>query len=138
MIGAAALSQAGRIEGLMNALIKHGTLWLGAVLVLLGAISRYGAATAVLVVYGVGIVLSSVGLQVVLQSEIEGRMRGRVLGLWGACNVAGPGIGGALLGALAQLVGLRVITVASGVVCSALAALIMHRSGRLVAAVHRP
>lgn len=132
MIGAAALSQAGRVRGLMNALVKHGTLWVGAVLVLLGATSHYAAALAVLVVYGVAIVLSSVGLQVLLQSEIEGKMRGRVLGLWGACNVAGPGIGGALLGALAQVAGLRLITVASGAVCSGLAAVIMRRSGRLV------
>lgn len=138
MIGAAALSQAGRVHGLMNALVKHGTLWLGAVLVLLGTISHYGAAAAVLVVYGVAIVLSSVGLQVLLQSEIEGKMRGRVLGLWGACNIAGPGIGGALLGALAQFAGLRLITVVSGIACSGLAALIMRRSGRLVAVAQRP
>lgn len=132
MIGAAALSRAGRYRGLMNALVKHGTLWVGAVLVLLGAMSHYAAAIAVLVVYGVAIVLSSVGLQVLLQSEIEGKMRGRVLGLWGACNVAGPGIGGALLGALAQVAGLRLVTVVSGAACSGLAAVIMHRSGRLV------
>ncbi len=138
MVGAAALSRAGRVRGLMNELVKHGTLWLGAVLVVLGATSRYEAAIAVLVVYGVAIVLCSVGLQVMLQTEIEGHMRGRVLGLWGACNVAGPGVGGALLGALAQVAGLRLTTVVSGCVCFALAALIMRRSGRLVAIAQRP
>jgi MFS family permease len=138
MLGAAALSQAGRVRGLMNALVRHGTLWLGAVLILLGAVSRYSAALAILVVYGVAIVLCSVGLQVLLQMEIEGKMRGRVLGLWGACNIAGPGIGGALLGALAQFGGLRAVTIVSGAVCSGLAAYIMRRSGRLIAVAQRP
>lgn len=138
MVGAGILARAGRTQGLMNGLVKHGTLWLGAILMFLGATSHYCAAIAVMVVYGIGIVLCSVGLQVILQSQIEGRMRGRVLGLWGACNVAGPGIGAALLGALAQVAGLRVITVLSGAVCSALAAFILRRSGRLIAAPQRP
>lgn len=133
MIGAAALSQAGRVRGLMTGMVKHATLWLGAVLVLLGAVANYTLALAVLVGYGVAVVLCSVGLQVLLQSEVAGEMRGRVLGLWGACNIACPGIGGALLGALAQVSGLRLITVVSGAACMGLAALIMHRSGRLAA-----
>jgi hypothetical protein len=44
------------------------------------------------------------------------------------CNIAGPGIGGAMLGALAQVFGLRGATVASGLACVALAAWIVQRS----------
>jgi hypothetical protein len=38
--------------------------------------------------------ICAVGLQVLLQKSIDEAFRGRVLGLWGMCNVAGPGIGG--------------------------------------------
>ncbi len=53
MIGAAVLSQAGRVRGLMNALVKHGTLWVGMVLVLLGAFGVLALTLAAVGVYAV-------------------------------------------------------------------------------------
>lgn len=137
MLGAAVLSQAGRIEGLMASLARYGTLCVGAVLVLLGMLSSYGLAVVAMAGFGVAIVLCSVGLQTVLQSQLDVHMRGRVLGLWGACNIAGPGIGGALLGAASQSGGLREVMAASGLTCVALVMLIMRRSGHLIAQAQR-
>jgi hypothetical protein len=133
IIGGALLSQAGRAGGL-TVLARRGSVWLGAVVVLLGAIPSYWLSIATVAVLGLAIVVSSVGPQVLLQKSIEESFRGRVLGLWGMCNIAGPGIGGAMLGAFAQVFGLRGATMASGLACLALAAWIVQRSRGLSAA----
>jgi sugar phosphate permease len=73
-------------------------------------------------------VACGVGLQILLQKAIDETFRGRVLGLWGMTNVAGPGIGGAIVGALAQAIGLRWATIVSGLLCTALALVIVWRS----------
>jgi hypothetical protein len=57
-----------------------------------------------------------------------------VLGLWTAVNIAGPGIGGAILGALAQWGTLRTVTTTAGALCIALVVGVMLRSERLLAA----
>jgi sugar phosphate permease len=68
---------------------------------------------------------------VLLQKTIDASFRGRVLGLWGMCNVAGPGIGGAVIGSAEQVFGLRGATLISGVVSTALAVWIVQRSREL-------
>jgi MFS family permease len=75
-------------------------------------------------------VISGVGLQVLLQKSISATFRGRVLGLWGMCNVAGPGVGGAIIGAVTQVLGLRGATVAGGLISSALAVWIVRHAYR--------
>lgn len=127
ILGGALLSQAGR-AGWLTPLARRGSVWLGAVVVLLGAVPSYWLSIATVAVLGLAITVSSVGLQVLLQKSIDERLRGRVLGLWGMCNIAGPGIGGAVLGAAAQVFGLRGVTIASGLMCVALAAWIVQRS----------
>jgi sugar phosphate permease len=133
ILGGALLSQAGR-AGWLTLLARRGSVWLGAVVVLLGAVPSYWLSIATVAVLGLVIVVSSVGPQVLLQKSIEESFRGRVLGLWGMCNIAGPGIGGAMLGAFAQVFGLRGATMASGLACLALAAWIVQRSRGLSAA----
>jgi MFS family permease len=134
ILGGALLSQAGR-AGWLTVLARRGSVWLGVVVVLLGAVPSYWLSIAAVAVLGLGLVVSSVGLQVLLQKSIDESYRGRVLGLWGMCNIAGPGIGGALLGAFAQVFGLRAATMASGLACVALAAWAAQRSGGLAEGV---
>jgi hypothetical protein len=57
-----------------------------------------------------------------------------VLGLWTAVNIAGPGIGGAILGALAQWATLRTVTTTAGALCMALVVGVMLRADRLLPA----
>ena len=103
-------------------------MWVGAVVIALGAVPNYWFAIVAVFALGIVGVVCGVGLQVLLQKSIDESFRGRVLGLWGTCSVAGPGIGSAMIGGLAHVFGLRTATIASGVACALLAAWIVHRS----------
>lgn len=128
VVGGVLLSRAGSAGGLRT-IARRSAMGLGAFVITLGVIPNYGFALAAIFILGILGVVCGVGLQVLLQKAIDESFRGRVLGLWGMCNVAGPGIGGAIIGAGAQVVGLRSATVASGAVCAALAVWIVRRSG---------
>jgi MFS family permease len=116
IFGALLLSRAGSTASLPR-LTRLAAFWVGAVVIVFGLCESYVAALLLSAMLGFGIVLCSVGLQVLLQSSIHDNFRGRVLGLWTAVNIAGPGIGGALVGALAHWVGLQSVTVMAGVLC---------------------
>jgi MFS family permease len=100
---------------------RRSAMWVGVAVVVLGLAPGYGFAIAAVFLLNIATLICGVGLQVVLQKSLDESFRGRVLGLWGMCNVAGPGIGGALIGGAAHGLGLRGAAVASGVICSALA-----------------
>jgi MFS transporter, DHA3 family, macrolide efflux protein len=127
ILGAAALGKAGQTGGLKT-LARRGAVCLGVIVVILGAVPNFWLAVAAIGLVGIAIVVCSVGLQVLLQNTIDESFRGRVLGLWGMCAIAGPGVGGAMLGSVAQTYGLRPATIASGVACTALSAWIAYRS----------
>jgi MFS family permease len=126
VIGGVLLSKSGNADWLL-AIASRGAIWLGVGVVVLAAVPTFSLTAGAILVLGIFGVVCGVGLQVLLQKAIDESFRGRVLGLWGMCNVAGPGIGGALIGAAAQVFGLRGATMASGLVCAALAAWIMRR-----------
>ncbi len=127
IIGGALLSKAGS-DGWLPMLARRGALWVGVIVVLLGVVQNYWFAVGVVAVLGLAVVVCSVGLQVLLQKSIDESFRGRVLGLWGMCNVAGPGIGSAMIGSVAHVLGLPGATIASGLACGVLSAWIVHRS----------
>jgi MFS family permease len=126
VMGGALLSKAG--SGWLPMLARRAALWVGAVVVVLGMLPGYWLAIASVAMLALTLVLSNVGLQVLLQQSLNEAFRGRVLGLWGMCNIAGPGVGGATIGAIAHLFGLRSATIASGLVCTALTLWILRRS----------
>ncbi len=127
ILGGALLSKAGS-AGWLPVLARRGALWVGAIVVLLGVAPNFWLAVLVVGILGLAVVVCSVGLQVLLQKSIDAAFRGRVLGLWGMCNVAGPGIGGALIGSVAQVTGLRGATIISGLICAVLTVWIVRRS----------
>lgn len=127
VLGAVLLSKAGA-GGWVSKLSRRTSLFVGVNVVILGLVPAYWLAVLVVGSLGLLVVISSVGLQVLLQTAIKDSFRGRVLGLWGMCNVAGPGVGGAVIGYMAHPLGLRGATIVSGVTCTVLAAWIMHRS----------
>lgn len=129
IVGAIGLSVASNHKWLPW-LARQGALWLGVMFAVFGLCSRYELAMAMIATLGAAVVLCSVGLQVILQSSIDDAYRGRVLSLWGMVNIAGPGVGAAILGGLAQWSGLARVTVASGLVCSCLALLVLARGKR--------
>jgi predicted MFS family arabinose efflux permease len=119
IVGALALALAGSAH-LLPRVTRVAAIGLGPLVILFGYCREFGFGLFISVVLGFAIVLCSVGLQVQLQSQISPHFRGRVLGLWTAVNIAGPGIGGAILGALAQWASLRTVTSAAGALCVAL------------------
>jgi len=131
IIGALVLSRGGSTS-LIPRLTRYSALLLGVFVVLFGLCSSFMLGLLVTGIFGFAIVLCSVGLQVLLQASIRDGFRGRVLGLWSAVNVAGPGLGGALIGTLAEPGGLKAVTVATGALCCALVAWAMPRAGPLL------
>ncbi len=127
IVGGALLSKAGS-AGWLQMLARRGALSVGVAVMALGLVPGYWLAVATVALLALILVLSNVGLQVLLQKSINDDFRGRVLGLWGMCNIAGPGIGGATIGAAAHLFGLRSSTIASGLLCTALTLWIVRRS----------
>jgi MFS family permease len=130
ILGGVALNKASR-TGTQKTLARRGAVSLGAMVAILGVVPSFWLAAAAIAVVGTAIIVCSVGLQVLLQNSIDASFRGRVLGLWGMCAIAGPGIGGAVLGSIAQNFGLRPATIVSGITCTILSAWIAHRSAGL-------
>jgi MFS family permease len=126
VIGGMFLSRSGRDDGL-STFAHRSAMLVGVAVAAFGLTPNYFSGLVAILVLGIVTVMSNVGLQVVLQKSIDEAFRGRILGLWGMCNVAGPGIGGALLGALAQGIGVRGATVCSGVLCIGLTVWIVRR-----------
>lgn len=133
IMGALVLARAGSTE-LLPRVTHLAAIGLGPLVIAFGFNGQYVMGLLLSAALGFAIVLCSVGLQVQLQSLIRDNFRGRVLGLWTAVNIAGPGIGGAVLGALAQWSTLRMVTIAAGSLCIALVVWVMLRSSRLLPA----
>ncbi|MEP6885948.1 MAG: MFS transporter [Gammaproteobacteria bacterium] len=130
IVGALVLAWAGATN-LLPRVTRLAAIWLGPLVIAFGLCSEFFLGLLISTALGFAIVLCSVGLQVQLQSLIRDNFRGRVLGLWTAVNIAGPGVGGALLGALAQWATLLTVTVAAGSLCVALVVWLTLRSDRL-------
>jgi sugar phosphate permease len=127
ILGGLLLSHSGNAAWLA-VMARRSAMGLGLLVVALGLAPGFWSGTAAVFVLGVCGVISGVGLQVLLQKAISATYRGRVLGLWGMCNVAGPGVGGAIIGAATQVLGLRGATVVGGLISSALAVWIVRQA----------
>ncbi len=133
IVGALVLARAGSTE-LLPRVTHLAAIGLGPLVIVFGLNKQFAIGLLISAALGFAIVLCSVGLQVQLQSLIRDKFRGRVLGLWTAVNIAGPGVGGAMLGALAQWATLPMVTIAAGSLCIALVLWVMLRSSRLLPA----
>ncbi|MDE2219197.1 MAG: MFS transporter [Gammaproteobacteria bacterium] len=119
-----------RLQGARSlpSITRKATLALGGVIAAFALCTSFRVGLALAGLCGFTIVLSSVGLQVLLQAGIRADFRGRVLGLWSAVNMAGPGVGAALTGTLAQLAGLKAVSATAGLLCIVLIILAMPPS----------
>jgi MFS family permease len=127
--GALVLSRIGSTARLPM-VTRQATIAVGMLVASFGLCRSFSFALMLGAVMGFAQVLCSVGLQVLLQSAIHDHYRGRVLGLWTATNVAGPGVGGALLGVAAEYAGLGVTTIIAGLLSTVLVVVVMA-GGRL-------
>jgi len=87
---------------------------------------------SVMAVLGFTHVVSGTGSQTLIQSNVDDRMRGRVMGLWSLTLRGGPALGAVSLGWLSGFFGFSAPLFISGTL-TALAALLMFRRRRLMA-----
>jgi predicted MFS family arabinose efflux permease len=81
---------------------------------------RLWLALPALAIAGFAMVAGGVGTQTLLQLAVEGRLRGRVLALYGLIFRGGPALGALAMGALSEVFGLR-LPLAAGACLAALA-----------------
>ena len=132
LLGAVWMAERGRLAGLGN--ITLTALYVGTAAFLgFVATAEMGIALGFAVVAGFAMVCLGAGVQTLMQSMVEGQMRGRVMSLYAMLHRGGPAFGAVLLGALADAIGLR-LAVAIGGTVSLLAAVALTRAMRGVPA----
>ena len=83
-------------------------------------------AAGCVVLMNIALISMNIFCQVIIQSRVEGELRGRVMSLWGIFNRAGPSVGATLIGWLSayagfrlpMLAGLAIVAVVTGFVFS--------------------
>ncbi|MDZ7769155.1 MAG: MFS transporter [Woeseiaceae bacterium] len=125
---------------LAGLILMRGTAWLrlqivaggvlagGVLLMLLGSSDAFWLSVAVVAMLGFMLSITGVGSQILLQTIVEDRLRGRVSSFWGVIAFGGTALGGLLIGSLASLYGLQRVTLLTGVTCTVLVFLIILQS----------
>ncbi|MEX0709316.1 MAG: MFS transporter [Woeseia sp.] len=125
---------------LAGLILMRGTAWLGlqvvaggvlaggVLLMLLGSSDAFWLSVAVVAMLGFMLSITGVGSQILLQTIVEDRLRGRVSSFWGMIAFGGTALGGLLIGSLASLYGLQRVTLLTGVTCTVLVFLIILQS----------
>ncbi|MDC0033517.1 MFS transporter [Alphaproteobacteria bacterium] len=65
-------------------------------------------------------VIGGTGTQTLMQHVVDGSMRGRVMSLYGLIHRGGPAVGAMAMGAIAELVGIRLAVAGGAILCIAL------------------
>ena len=116
LIAAVWLAHRGRISGLTPLTIQF--LLVAAISVFgFVATSWYPLALAALFMLGVAGIFCGTATQILMQHIVEGSMRARVMSLYGVIHRGAPAIGAVAMGALAELVGIRIAVSTGGVLC---------------------
>ncbi len=99
------------------------------------ATDNFYFALACLSLAGIAMVVSGVGAQVLLQTSVDGDVRGRVLSLYGIIFRGGPAAGALLIGLASEAYGLRLPLAVSVVLALAVWLWIWLRRARMRAAL---
>lgn len=81
------------------------------------ATTIFWLAIPALVVTGFGMIISGVGTMTLIQSSVEGNVRGRVMSLFTLIHQGGPALGALVLGILSESFGLRLPVAGAGLLC---------------------
>ena len=87
----------------------------GASVVVVGAVPTYGAAVAALLVFGASYLVIAATMNTTIQIVVREDLRGKVIAIYLMCLTGGLPLGLLAWGQVADVVGLRVTTVAAGV-----------------------
>ncbi len=110
------LAGRGRVEGLTRA-VGFATLTIGIAVAGFVATDWFPFALASIALLGGAGVVGATGAQTLMQHSVDGGMRGRVMSLYGVVHRGGPAVGAMAMGAMADLISIRVAVGAGAVVC---------------------
>lgn len=112
-----------RMKTLVVGLIAFGTLAIG-----MGAVDNFVVYLILMALYGVALTMVQTASTTLLQEQSSTEMQGRVFGLFGAMYSGFLPLGMAVFGPLADVICLRLLMIASGVLLLAMSVIIL--SGR--------
>ena len=119
IVGATLFARAGTIRR-AGQLTQAVTVVLGVVIAIFGFAHTNWSGLLGAAALGFAVIACSIGLQIKVQTGVADKFRGRVMGVWSAVSVSGPGLGAAVAGVVAHWLGLRITTLATGILCAAL------------------
>lgn len=91
----------------------------GAALAGFAGTNRFAVGVAMMLVLGFANVGTSIVCQTLLQNTVDGRMRGRMMSIYGLVFRVGPAAGALVMGALSEVLGLRIPLVLGAAGCAA-------------------
>ena len=86
-----------------------------------GVTGQFPLAVVIVVLLGVVLSFCGVGSQILIQTLVDDRVRGRVSSFWGMIAFGGTSLGSLVIGAAARAWGLQPAVATTGLVCAALA-----------------
>ena len=110
-------------------ILARGTQWLdlmtlkqtqivtSVLIVIFGWSDSFVVSAVVVCLLGIMLSLCGVGSQILIQSNVDDSVRGRVSSLWGMIAFGGTALGGLLIGVFADLYGLSETIMVTGVLC---------------------
>ncbi len=101
--------------------IKISVVMAGLFIVILGATESFWLALPVVVSLGVILSLCGVGSQILIQTQVEDEVRGRVSSFWGMIAFGGTALGSLVVGSASAAFGLQMTVMVAGVLCAIVA-----------------
>ncbi len=121
--------------------LARGTRWLGMralkaaiiaaalLIILFGYSTNFYVSVLSVALLGVALSLAGVGSQILIQSNVDDDVRGRVSSIWGMIAFGGTAFGGLAIGVIADVAGLSSTLIVAGVLCLAAAVLLPVPAG---------
>jgi predicted MFS family arabinose efflux permease len=105
------------VEWLNVRIIRGAVIIAGLLVMLLGSVTQFWAATLVVGLLGVILSVCGVGSQILIQTLVDDAVRGRVSSFWGMIAFGGTATGSLLVGAAANTWGLQHVALGAGLAC---------------------
>ncbi len=112
-----------------------GTLVAALANLLLVATTDYTLALIGSCLCGFGLTLAGVATQSAFQFAVSGRMRGRILSLYGTIYIGGPALGALIIGSIAEFTGLRLPLAVGAILCLIVWAGVWARRATIIASL---
>jgi predicted MFS family arabinose efflux permease len=117
MVGGVLMASRGATAGLTRVVIAN-VLLMSLALLAFTATTSFWLALPCLFLAGFSLVINGIGGQTLVQSAVDGAMRGRVMSLYGMIFRGGPAAGALLMGAASAQVGLRLPVACGALLCA--------------------